>query len=509
MRPRRVCALVVTTALLSGCFIIRHTVIREVGTTEPRRVASPARVHLLNGSTALVRTPWEVARDTVFGQFAVYDAQLQLADSVSAIPLERVAGIETYTGRVLLPPTMLIAGLELAGTISAAVSMANAFYGSCPTIYSDSAGVERLESEGFSYSIAPIFEARDVDYLHARPGPDGEIRLTVRDEAAETHYINHVELLAVRHDAGESVAPDANGLPLAMRGWLPYRAVNRDGRDVTVTLAAADTMAYASDSAALEALDDSAALHDWIQLALPAVDADSVAILIRARNSLLTTVLLYDQMLASQGARAVDWIGRDLADLGHAMTLGRWAARELGLHVQIDTGSGWQDVARLGDPGPIAWEETAVMVPVTRGQATTVRLRFATDAWRLDQIRIAGTVRRPAWHTIAADSLLDARGHDHDDLRRRIAEADSAYVVTQPGSRFVLTFPTSAADSADQFLLAIQGYYIEWIRPAWAARPDAGPFRPGAAPLRRALEQWRHERHSFERRFFESRLAAR
>lgn len=507
MGVRHASALVIAVALLSAC-IIRSTSISQVSTAQPGPVTTPARLHLLDGSIALVRSPWTIARDTVLGSFAVYDPRLQLTDSLRALPLDRVAGIETYIAKTnsgaSIGASVLATGVAALGTAALAV----AIFGSCPTVYSDSAGVERLESEGFSYSLAPLLEARDVDLLRARPGADGRIRLTVRNEAAETHYINHIELLAVQHADSEAVAPDATGLPLALGGWVSYRATDRDGRNAVATLAEADSLVYASDSASFNPADTTR-LHDWISITLPAVDADSVAILLRARNSLFTTVLLYDQMLARRGAHAVDWIGRDLADIGSVLALSRWYSAELGMHLQVRDGAAWRDAARLGDPGPIAWEETAVVVPVRRGVPNTVRLWFPTDAWRIDRVRVAANFRRPRWRAIAAESLRDPRGIEQDSLRAQIAEADDAYLVTQPGDAFTVDFPTRSADDGDQFLLAMQGYYIEWIRPAWAARPDAGPFMPGNDVLRHTLERWQQQRNLFEQRFFGSRLAVR
>ena len=62
-----------------------------------------------------------------------------------------------------------------------------------------------LEAEAFSYSIAPMFESRDVDRLAVGVDDQGEVRLEVRNEALETHYINHFELIEVGHASHEQV----------------------------------------------------------------------------------------------------------------------------------------------------------------------------------------------------------------------------------------------------------------------------------------------------------------
>ncbi|CAN5837116.1 hypothetical protein BH23GEM6_BH23GEM6_24230 [soil metagenome] len=112
-----------------------------------------------------------------------------------------------------------------------------AIFGSCPTFYSGGEAEWTLEAEGFSYSIAPLFESRDVDRLSVLPDAAGRLQLEVRNEAMETHHINHLELLEIRHDADETVMPDPRTAPLAVRGLTPARrAVDRAGRDVLARL---------------------------------------------------------------------------------------------------------------------------------------------------------------------------------------------------------------------------------------------------------------------------------
>src|SRR5207249_4812997 len=101
-------------------------------------------------------------------------------------------------------------------------------FGNCPTVYADSAGTWALQAEGFSYTLGPAFETRDVDRLGIRPDRDGKIRLEVRNEALETEYFNQLELFEVRHAADETALPDRDGAPLA--GATDGNAHRRLGR---------------------------------------------------------------------------------------------------------------------------------------------------------------------------------------------------------------------------------------------------------------------------------------
>jgi hypothetical protein len=101
------------------------------------------------------------------------------------------------------------------------------------------------EAELFSNSIAPLFEARDVDRLQAQPDANGMLRLDVRNEAMETHYINHLQLFEVQHAGARSIDWLGTGLghvsaAVEMGRWYERLAglhvsVFRDGayREVT------------------------------------------------------------------------------------------------------------------------------------------------------------------------------------------------------------------------------------------------------------------------------------
>ena len=80
---------------------------------------------------------------------------------------------------------------------------------------------------------------------------------------------------------------------------------------------------------------------DHIDLVFPRPTADTVAVVLRLRNSLLNTVYFYDLMLAGQGARSLDWLGQDLASISYASVSA------------ISTRSTWASACRRGTARPI------------------------------------------------------------------------------------------------------------------------------------------------------------
>src|SRR5919198_474224 len=94
-------------------------------------------------------------------------------------------------------------------------------------------------------------------------------------------------------------------------------------------------------------------MNDWIDLFIPGLPrTDRVAIVLRARSSLLNTVLFYDVMLAGAGARALDEMSSDADTISKAVEMGRWARRRMGLRVAVWRGGRYEEVARIPDPGP-------------------------------------------------------------------------------------------------------------------------------------------------------------
>ena len=96
-----------------------------------------------------------------------------------------------------------------------------------------------------------------------------------------------------------------------------------------------------------------------------------------------------------------------------------------------------------------------------------------------------------------------------DDVRDFISRVDDRKLVTSPGSRFYTYFdvgPNPPAPTARTFLVAVDGYYVEWVRPAWiTAARDTMPFSPRTS-TREILATWLATRDSLQQRFFRDRV---
>ena len=502
--------------LAAGCIISRRIEVEALrpGTSDVAHVKSPVKAHLSDGSIVVFENGVLVARNQVLGTGRRLTPLLEEAGRMDSIPLDSVLGMETFRTEVNAGRTIAYSTLATVGTLAGAVALAciadPKCFGSCPTFYADSAGVPVLEAEGFSYSIAPLLEARDIDRLRTTADSSGIVRLQVWNEALETHYINHLALVETRHRPGEHVLPDEKGRPVAVDRYVSgVRAIDRAGRDVSATLGRADGVLFATDDRTLAQVRE-ADMDDHIDLVVPRpVGADSVAIVFRMRNSLLNTILFYDYMLARPGARSLDWMEQDLGRIGPTVALGRWYNGRLGLRVSVQGPQGWEQVSKLSDYGPIAWRDVAAVIPVRgEGDSMRVRLSFLADQWRIDRLSVASSVRRVPSRQVEAQSVTGATGMLEDVPLRAIGAADENYLQTSPRQRFTVAFDVGqATGEARTFLLVSQGYYTEWVRGAWmTGMRDTVAFKPEDATLLRALRSWRAETDSMEKQFYRSRI---
>jgi hypothetical protein len=513
--------LVPLLVVAAACFVQRSVKVdrieRPIGMGDTVTVRSPVKAHLINGSTVVFRDGLQISRDKVWGWGILYDLTLHDSTSIRELPLDSVLGMETYRTHsnwnlvYAVLGTVAIAG----GAVAIACATDPKCFGSCPTFYADSAGTPVLEAEGFSYSIAQLFEARDVDRLRFPPAANGTLRLEVRNEAFETHFINHLELLEVRHGAGETAISDERNQPFVVSQVAPpSTAVNRIGQDVRRRLAIADGDAYRTPQAVL-ARTRAEDTDDWIDLAVPAPTAgDSIVVVLRLRNSLLNTVLLYDIMLGDPGARSLDWVGQDLRQVGPAVELAQWYQRRMGMDVAVLDQGRWRAVAHLKDTGPVAWKDVAIAIPVLEPGPVHIRLKFPADNWRVDRVAVANTFRRlpagPVIHPLSA--VIDVRERHDSSAIASMSAADERYLEVASGQRFTAQFEAGApaGDSLRTFFLASQGYYTEWVRNGWLRAPRANrTFTPSDAALAAAIQRWQVTQDSLEARFMATRVPVR
>jgi hypothetical protein len=511
---------IVTSIAVTGCLNLFVTTVAvkvdrpKSGTTE---VTSPLKAHLMDGRTVVFKGGARIDSREITGVGMAYALLATAGEGsgtpVSRVPLDSVVGVEAFQTHTLGLPSFVVSVAATAVTVVAVGVAAVAIFGSCPTVYADTGTGPVLQAEGFSYSIAPLLEQSDLDPLRVKPDADGVIRLELRNEALETHYINAIELVAVRHAADARALPDQDDHPLVASNIVPLASArDRAGRDVRSELAAEDGVLFATASRTLNAAK-AGDLDDWIDVdASDLPPGDSVAVVLRLRNSLLNTVLLYDGILG--GRDAVNWLDTGLEHISSAIDLGRWYLHTLGMHVAVDG----KDQARLSDVGPIAFRDVAIVLPRSKHNARSVhaRLRFVADDWRIDYAAIAGTIERPARTRVPVQRVMvratsERAAFSDTAAVSALREPDGRYLVTSPGQRMTLEFnaprDVAHADTVTTYMISWQGWYREWIRGSWLAAPKRlSAWSPSDASVAEALRSWRANQAEMERKFYSQRV---
>ena len=153
----------------------------------------------------------------------------------------------------------------------------------------------------------------------------------------------------------------------------------------------------------------------------------------------------------------------------------------------------YQEVTRVPDSGPISWHEVAVVVPVDpEAGSLRLRLKFITDYWRIDSVRIASRVRDAKPRPIEVTEVTGPAGDTEISALERMRAPDGEYLQTSPGQRFFAHFDVGrgAPEQTRSFLLASQGYYTEWVRGDWIRNATTSTFEPTDAVLLDAIHKW-------------------
>jgi hypothetical protein len=498
--------------LLSACVVHKLEVTSlDVTQANPVEVTTPVKVHLKDGSTAVFANGVSVSNNTVYGNGTVYDLTLESSRPVSEISADDVAAMESYQTPTNTGATAAASVGSTALIVVGVAALSVAIFGSCPTVYSLEPDGQVLEAELFSYSIAPSFQARDIDRLGITSLTDGRFELEIRNEMLETHYIDHIEVLEVLHGPNEKAYPDEKGRPIVAGSLIaPRTAVDQNGRDILNSVAQSDSVAWSSTTERLASVSSDDHLdHLDFEFDVPR-DANDIAMVLKLRNSLLNTVLLYDVMLKEQSFGALDWMGRELDRLGNRMETGLWYRKNMGLTISIWNGNRYRKVARLGDQGPIAWSERAISLPSGKDGHLKVRLSFVADNWRFDQVAIALDTERGEVRSIPVGTATTPE-EDRPDIPAFLLAADEEYLITRPQDSVRLTFEVGNVSDgrARSFFLASEGYYMEWMRSDWLTQEHRGRFRPGDETLVRALGIYAAKRDGLREQFESTKIEVR
>ena len=425
----------------------------------------------------------------------------ELSFPVSSVALFE---LDRPTGSGAVAALGVVSGITIGVAVYCATNP-KACFGSCPTFYVTDGERPILQAEGFSASIAPALEARDVDALYraAPRGRDLEVRMT--NEALETHVVRYVRVLAAPRPPGTRVFSTPGDR--FVTAWLlpAVDACLAPEGDCRAALRAFDgversSQADSTDLAAKETLD----------LEFANAPPGPRGLVVASRQTLMTTYLVY-QALAYMGGSAVEW----LAALGRAGAPAIARARGVGdalgtIEVLArDEHGEWVVAGRTGETGPIATDVKLVPLPDSGAGPVRVRLRMTKGAWRLDWVALAS--EGPEVAPLRLEPVRVLRNGNDDEPARRLLLDSASVLATLPGDAYTLLYRLPEDADRYELFLESRGYYLEWMRSEWLAEEDHGRaaemlLDPHEA-LRRLAPAYKRQEAGMDSVFWRSRYA--
>jgi hypothetical protein len=507
-------ARIVATGLLA-LLVACHTTAYQAKFTQPSEAfaqldetAPFLKCHLKDGRVFVFGKGWRVdsGAGEVRGEGIAYDLQRNAGTRTSLhVALPDVVLFETNRPEAIprdaFTVLAVVTGVSLVVT-AVCLSNPKACFGSCPTFYATDGTREVLQAEGFSASVAKIFEATDVDSMWTVK-PDGRaLDVLMTNDALETHAVDSVRVLAAPRPQGSRVLRAGDLYFPALAAHEPTRCASPLGSCLE-DVRAVDEREYLSPASDVDLAEKEA-----IELTFPR-GKGKVGLMVAGRNSLLNTFVFY-QALAYMGRRAGDWFARlEQADLG-ASGFSAFGGLLGDVDVSVETPRGWEKAGAFAEVGPIAHEVQLVPLPDgLTGDEVHVRLSLARGNWKLDRLALV-ELGAPVVPVPLQPLKVTKDGQPAPDALARLVDP-KRHLVTFPGDKYRMSFELPAGDH--ELFLESRGYYYEWIREEWLKEESAAEVArillDPAGAMKRLAPKYKSIEGDMERIFWQSRFGSR
>lgn len=428
------------------------------------------KLHIKNGQ-AYVLSNWVIDKveNKIKGKGSLFDFNRQLINEGEfTIELSDIVLAETneIKGSAAIGPLMTVTIITGIFTI---VCIANpkACFGSCPTFYINDGSDYKLQAEGFSSSISPSLEEKDIDALYNFKPKSENLELQLRNEAYETHIIRSANILAApKPDQGRVLRTPENKFFQVNKLIDISRAVSSEG-DCSEKLCAFDGIERFSPADSFNLAE-----KEEIELSFIRLTEGNKGLVIASRQTLLTTFLFY-QTLSYMGSTASYWFADLERNPGMFRNLLENPRKEMGgieILVQNEKGK-YIKVEELNEHGPIASDIQIVPVGyLNENSSLNIKLRMTKGLWRIDYAALAdlGEEVQPVilspvstFPEYFEGSKVTSLLNDHDSV-----------LVTFPGDKYFLNYKLPENINDYDYFLESQGYYLEWIRGEWLTEED-------------------------------------
>jgi hypothetical protein len=458
-RLRKLVAIVMMVSVFASCTTWKIQPESAVSVVENKR-PSQVRLNLRNGTQVEMFRP-VIEKDQVVGSSEAprfgrtYNISVPVADVVS-IELSSVHAGKTF-GAVVLVGLSALAVAALVALSEPTPVMTGQW--SCPLVYSLNNGEWKLDSGTFGGAIMPSLRRTDVDNLDFARPRDGRLSLKLANELDEIDYVDAIDVLAVDHAPGVTVAPQPDGALMGLGAIeTPVRAIDFAGRDVMHQVRARDDRQWESHLRSRRT--DSAEVRDGIDLWFKRPAGTTARLVVDGRNTPWAAYAL-GQFVTAHGSETAAWYAAMEANPEKARQLQAMTVREAFLRVSVETANGWEERGHFWEAGPEVGKRQAMRLDLSgiRGDLIHVRLDAPASFWLIDSVGLNGGAE-PSF-TVRTLSPRPLTGVDGPAATALIAKADGRDLVLHTGDSRQLDFdvPSVPAGSLRSYVLRTTGWY--------------------------------------------------
>jgi len=479
----------------------------------------PAKVFLDDGTIALFQNGFVVTDNSLKGtaELCAYNGkdyknqqiEIKMDKIIAITSYDRTMSKSTGTANFLLG----ITGPPLTAIATYCLLCPKCCFGSCPTVYVPKDDKMELKSELFSHCISAQLEDSDLDLLADDVEANGNWPLKITNEALETHYINRFNLQAVYHNPQSRIVPDShNGFLSFGSESTPLSATDLHGNNVTAQISRTDNNSFRSGGEITKNMAKSFKPDQLIVKAAVPAGAHEAKVKLTYRNTLLSTYLFYEVVLASQGLDAVNWQNRMNTDPVYAADFKRVYDLFSGISIAKQENGYWQSIGRLPDAGPLSFKECGMRIPVSVNQDTLVlKLEFVPDNFFIDQIAFDfGSDEQLESVDLQPIEIKNQNGTPVPEAANLICSKDEHYLITEPGDSYDFKYNIPAKPGLKTAIFASSGgYYNEWVRGKWIREDNSSYsfdlYRPDKI-FARLTNGWLEHRELMEKTFFNTKV---
>lgn len=474
------------------------------------------KAHMKNGDVCILSNTWKIdtALGVITGNVTRYNFnRYVITNGPNSIPIDSILIFETNTS--IKDPSggsLSMLGIVTAGNlIVTTICLTNpkACFGSCPTFYLDSTSdVRYSDAEGFSNAIAPSLEYSDIDALGLVHNGESPFRLTMKNEALETHCVNSILLYDFKAIPGTRVYHTVNDRFYRCSGMATPAIAKGPEGDVLPLLRRQDKKERfsLSDPTNLDTKEE-------IELRFNPVESssDSLGFVLDFRQTMLTTYLIYNA-IAYMGDEVSDVFARIEKSPSIRNSLKKGIKSKLGgieVAVWNEQQRRWITQGEFYETGPIAVNSQLLKVATYDShESIRVKLKLNKGLWRIDRAGLTELVveEKP---TVLNPTRIIKNGVEYEEGLTRLKDPDG-YLVSLPGDRFSLEFAGVTPSADHDLFLDSRGYYLEWMRDYWMQQKDLHALRllqlrPSAYLKRFAAPYKKYEQY-IEEEFWNSKI---